>query len=41
MNTCTDVNEWTENQKQIMGQKFGDVVVVGRVKRPPRKLFFI
>ena len=40
INTCTDVSKWTENQKQIMGQKFGDVVVVGRVKRPPRKIVF-
>lgn len=37
INTCTDVNEWSANQKHIMGQKFGDVVVVGRTKRPQRK----
>tara|TARA_R100001440_G_scaffold65694_1_gene86592 strand:- start:34 stop:606 length:573 start_codon:yes stop_codon:yes gene_type:complete len=40
INTCTDVDKWSANQKVMMGKKFGDVFIVGRITRPQRKVAF-
>ena len=40
INTCTDVTQWGQNQKYIMGKRFGDLEVVGKIKRPSKTMAF-